>query len=160
LITLGVGLGVGEGVGDGVGVGVGVGVGDCADAEEAMPTARTKAMATSGASRPSPIFLAREQRDRQRMHSIPNRRSASPKNAQNIKSTVTDLPPLRRERQSVGVPGERRMPAIVVRLPQRLPTRTDFVSPTRGLLTREFRVAIRRAIGLWLFDCAFLDLEI
>jgi hypothetical protein len=79
LITLGVGLGVGVGVG----VGVGEGVGDCADAEAATPAASTNAIRTVRTWRHNPFFPAREGRDEQRMHSIPKRRRASPKNAGN-----------------------------------------------------------------------------
>src|SRR5258708_38558463 len=98
LITFGVGLGEGDGVGVGVGVGVavgvavGVGVGDCACAVDTTPMASTKASATSR-KRPGPVFPARDGRDEQRMHPIPKRRSARSKNAQNLKTTQTDLPP-------------------------------------------------------------------
>jgi hypothetical protein len=76
LIIVGVGLGVGEGVGLGVGEGVGLGV--CACAAGATPMASTKAMAAARRSlRPAPVSLARDGREEQRMHPIPNSSASS-----------------------------------------------------------------------------------
>jgi hypothetical protein len=84
--------------------------------------ASTKATATSRANaRPAPIFPFRDGRDEQRMHSIPKRRSASSKNAQNLKTTQTDLPPIAGERQSAGPLRGRRIRAVVLPLPHRHP---------------------------------------
>jgi hypothetical protein len=94
---------------------------------------------------PAPVSLAREGSDEQRINAIP-KRSASSTKKYKMPSARADLPPVLRERQSVLVPRNGRLPDIVVPLPQvarrDLSLLSRFLSRARSLLTRKFRVAI------------------
>ena len=66
--------------------------------------------------RPVLVSFAREGRDEQHINAISRRGPSSTK--RKIPSAGIDLPPVLRERQSVPVVCERRLPDIVVPLPQ------------------------------------------
>jgi hypothetical protein len=69
--------------------------------------------------RPAPVSFARacESREEQRISANPKSSASSTKTAKSP-SAQADLPSVHRERQSVMVPGEGRLPGIVVPLPQ------------------------------------------
>ena len=93
------------------------------------------------------------------MDAIPKERQFEKMNK--ITRADADLPPVRREGQSVLVLGEGRLAGIVVPLPQpiceAIPPLPDFLCHAKGLLTRKFRVAISDTIGFRPIDCAFRD---
>jgi hypothetical protein len=97
----------------------------------------------------TPVSPARDRRDAPRMNANPNNEATARQNAK-IPSADIDLPRVLRERQSLTVPGARRLPAPVVLLPQVHPL-------VPSLLRHEFRVAISGTIGFRPFDCAFRD---
>jgi hypothetical protein len=77
-----------------------------------------------------------------------------------MRETDADLPLTRGERQSAGLESHTQYGSLLS--PGHRPTAVhiDFAKLARGLLTRKFRVAIVITIGLWPFDCVFLDFEI
>jgi hypothetical protein len=99
------------------GVGVGAGAGsNWASADDIAPIASAKAIATARTSlRPAPVLPASEGRDAQRMNSNP---TGSLSRHHRIPCPQADLPPVRRERQSLGNPVKERLTGVVVRLPQ------------------------------------------
>jgi hypothetical protein len=75
------------------------------------------------------------------------------------RSISADLPLTHRERQSRGPAHFARSRNVVVDRPQALPRRTDFLWHTKGLLTRNFRVAITGTIGLGRSTVRFVTLK-
>jgi hypothetical protein len=98
-----------------------VGLADCASAGDdtaAPPSISIKATATAAAiRRPDPRFLVRDSRDEQPINAI-SKSSANSAETAKTPTTVGDLPPLLRERQSVLLLCGGRLPVIVVPLPQ------------------------------------------
>jgi hypothetical protein len=108
--------------------------------------------------------LARENHAEQRINTFLKNRAPARQKMQKIRVGRIDLPPVFPDRQSVAIPVNGRLPGIVVLRPQvsagGFVAELIFLSRTRSLLTRKFRVAISGTIGSRPFDCAFRDQEI